>query len=194
MHRLFNNIKYLYWKDSLLALGFIFAAPVFSGEVIHSHVSHKEGVYKASIEMQIKAPVDKVYALLTDFNYLSRLSDNITDSELVEEDPPEYTVHVETHNCVLFFCKDLKQTQEVLEFDNGYISVEDIKDKSDFVFANTLWHIRAFEEGTRVNFRTEMEPDFWLPPILGPWLFKNKMIEETQIMIERLEQLATDDN
>lgn len=189
-----NAINRLYWKSSLLFLSFIFASPVFSGEVIHSHVSHKEGVYKASLKMQIKAPVNKVYALLTDFNYLSRLSDNITDSDLIDDNPPEYIVAIETHTCVLFFCKDLKQTQEVLEFDNGYISVEDIKGESDFVFANTLWHIRAFEDGTRVNFRTEMKPDFWLPPLLGPWLFKNKMLEETQIMIERLEQLANHDN
>lgn len=189
-----NAIKPLYWKYSFLSLNLIFSPPLFSGEVLESHVSYKKGVYQASLEMQIKAPVNKVYALLTDFDYLSRLSDNITNSDLIDDDPPEYIVEVETHNCVLFFCKDLKQRQEVLEFDNGYISVEDIKDKSDFVFASTLWHIRASKGGTRISFRTEMKPDFWLPPILGPWLFKDKLVENTQMMIERLEQLATDDN
>lgn len=183
-----------FWRYLLLSFCLIFPIPAIAGQVIKSHVSHNDGVYKASLEMQIQAPLKRVYALLTDFDYLSRLSDNIVDSDIIDDDPPEYIVEVETHTCVLFFCKDLKQKQEVLEFDNGYISVEDIKGESDFVFANTLWHIRAFDGGTRVSFRTKLKPDFWLPPLFGPWLFKSKMIENTQNMIERLEQLASDDH
>ncbi len=188
-----NTTKLSYWRYSFLSLNLIFSPPLLSGEVLESHVSYDEGIYQASLEMQIKAPVKKIYALLTDFDYLTRLSDNITDSDIIDADPPEYIVEIKTHNCVLFFCTDLKQRQEVLEFDDGYISVEDIKGESDFVFANTVWHIRASKGGTRISFRTEMKPDFWLPPILGPWLFKTKLIDNTQIMIERLEQLATDD-
>ena len=162
-----------------------------SGEVIHSEVSLEQGIYKASIEMQINAATDKVYALFTDFNHLSRLSVNIRNSEIIEEDPPEYTVLVETHNCVLFFCIDLQQTQEVIELGDGYISVEDIKGQSDFAFASSHWHIRPYEKGTRVTVYSEIKPDFWLPPILGPWLFKSSLIKETQNMIEQLEKLTT---
>ena len=175
-------------------LSLTFASPLFAGEVIKSHVIFDDGQYKANLEIQIKAPVKKVYALFTDFDYLSRLSDNITDSSLISDQPPEYIVEIETHNCLLFFCKNLKQTQRVTKHDNGHISVEDIKGKSDFVYANTLWHIRALDNGTRVTFHSEMKPDFWLPPLLGPWLFKERLIEDTQAMIERLEELATDDN
>ena len=142
--------------------------------------------------MQISAPVTRVYKLFTDFDHLSRLSENITSSILLEDDEPEYIVEVDTHNCVLFFCKNLTQTQHVLELDEGYISVEDIKGKSDFVFANTIWHIRSYKKGTRVTFNTEMQPDFWLPPMIGPWLFKSKMIANTKKMIEKLEQLASE--
>lgn len=175
---------------SLFFLLLFHSVPVLSGEIINSKVSFDQGVYKASIEMQINAAADKVYALFTDFNHLSRLSVNIRNSEIIDEDPPEYTVLVETHNCVLFFCVDLKQTQEVIELGDGYIVVEDIKDQSDFSLASSHWHIRAFEKGTRVTVYSEMQPDFWLPPIFGPWLFKSSLIEETQNIIEQLEKLA----
>lgn len=172
-------------------LSFVFTFPAFSGEVIHSNVSHDGETYKASIEMQIEATSEKVYALFTDFNYLSRLSGNITNSEIVEEEPPEYTVQIDSHNCVLFFCIEIQQTQQVIELGEGYISVEDIKGKSDFVYAESHWHIRPYEEGTRVTFSTTMEPDFWLPPLIGPWFFERGLISETKKMIEQLEKLAT---
>lgn len=170
-----------------------YSSVAYSGEVIQSTVSHKKGVYTASLVMQINAPTKKVYALFTNYDDLSRLSDSITDSELIDEDPPEYTVLVKTHNCVLFFCKNLQQTQQVLELGDGYIAVEDIKGQSDFIYAESYWHIYAHKKGTRVSFNSEMKPGFWLPPLIGPWYFKKRMIKETKNMIQRLETLATND-
>ena len=165
----------------------------YCGEVVKSTVSHKNGVYNASLVMQINAPTDKVYALFTDYDELARLSDNITDSELIDEDPPEYTVIVKTHNCVLFFCKDLTQTQQVLELGEGYIVFEDIKGQSDFIHAESYWHIFAYKKGTRVTFNSEMKPGFWLPPLIGPWYFKKSLLQETKDMIQQLEKLAAND-
>ncbi len=178
-------------KQLFIYVSLFFSSVCYGGEVITSSVSNTNGVYTASLVMQINAPTNKVYALLTDYDALNRLSENITDSELIDEDPPEYTVVVKTRNCVLFFCKSLSQTQQVLELDGGYISVEDIKGKSDFVYAETYWHIFAHEKGTRVTFKSEMKPGFWLPPLIGPWYFKGAIIEEAQMMINRLEKLAT---
>jgi len=178
-------------KRYCLLFAYLCSPSVQSGEVIKSAVSYEHDIYHAMIEMHINANADKVYALFTDFNYLSRLNDNISNSDLIDEDPPEYTVLVESRNCVLFFCKNLKQLQKVTELGEGYIFVEDIKGESDFAFANSRWHIYAHGSGTRIRFSSEMKPDFWLPPLFGPWLFKNQLTKETQTMIERLEQLAT---
>ena len=182
------------YPKTILVVALLFSSSVFSGEVIESQVTYKNGFYDAKLEIQIQASSQKVYALFTDFGYLTRLSKNITDSTLISDNAPEYIVEIKTHNCVLFFCKNLKQTQRVNELEKGRIAVEDIQGQSDFVYANSLWHIRAVDKGTRVSFQSRMKPDFWLPPLLGPWLFKKRMIKDTQAMIERLEDLANDDN
>lgn len=181
-------------KPLIITLSLFFSSLIYSGEVIQSHVSNEGGRYKASLDMLIEASADDVYELFTDFNNLSQLSKNITSSQLLSNNPPEYIVEVKTHNCVLFYCKDLMQTQQVLELNDGRITVNDIQGKSDFIYARTSWHIREHEDETRVSFSTEMKPDFWLPPLIGPWLFKKRMIKETQTMIDRLEELAADEN
>lgn len=181
-------------KLFIITVSIFYSSTIFCGEVIQSEVFYEEGHYKASLTMQIDAPVDNVYEIFTDYNNLSQLSNNITSSILVTDNSPKYIVKIKTHNCVLFFCKDLTQTQQVLELNNGHITVEDIKGKSDFMYAKSFWHIREHEEETRVSFRTKVKPDFWLPPLLGPWLFKKRLIKETQAMLDRLEQLAADEN
>lgn len=181
-----------YQQHFVLSFCLLFSSSIYSGEVVNSKVSHKNNQYEALLEMQIHAPIEKVYALFTDFDDLAQLSKNITDSNIISDDAPDYIVEVESHNCVLFFCKDLKQTQSVLILDDGYISVEDIAGQSDFIYARSVWHIRAYQDGTRVTFRSELKPDFWLPALIGPWLFKKRMIADTQAMIEHLEKLASE--
>ena len=75
----------------------------------------------------------------------------------------------------------------------SYIAVEDIKGQSDFIYAESHWHIYSHNKGTRVTFNSEMKPGFWLPPLIGPWYFKNSLLQETKDMIQRLEKLATND-
>lgn len=194
MIRFFYSLIFLSCNKTLLCLGLVFSSNIFAGEIIQSRVSYKNGVYEAWLEMQIAAPSKIVYALFTDFNQLTQLSDSITHSRLVSGSSPEYTVEIKSTNCALFFCIKLKQLQHVLELGDGHILVDDIKGKSDFKFSNTLWHIRTHKKGTRVSFSTSLEPDFWLPPLLGPWIFKDQLIEETRAMIERLEKLAKNEN
>lgn len=184
----------LVYKYILISSMLLCSLVTLAGEVLQSHVSHKDGVYDAWLEMQISAAPDKVYALLTDFNNLTKLSDAITQSTLITANPPQYIIIIKTHNCVLFFCKDLQQTQRVLELKDGHIMVEDIKGKSDFIFADTLWQVSPDKKGTLVTFSTTVKPDFWLPPLLGPMLFKSRLLEETQLMIERMELLAKEDH
>ena len=181
-------------KKTLIIISFFFSSSTYCADVIQSHVTYKNKRYIASIEMIIDAPGDDVYDIFTNFNDLAQLSDNITQSRLLSRTAAVSVVEVKTHNCVLFFCKDLTQTQRVHELNDGKISVEDIKGKSDFIYAKTTWHIRQHDDETRVSFRTEMQPDFWLPPLLGPWLFKKRLIKETAAMLERIEELAIDDD
>lgn len=168
--------------------------PAVCNEILQAQVSEKDDLVIIKLEMQIDADDDKIYELLTDFNHLSRLSDVITKSQLINTAETHSTVYLKSQSCILFFCKQIEQTQKVFQLEDGHIKVEDITGKSDFAYAVTLWHIRAAEDGTRISFYSRLKPDFWLPPFFGNWLFKNALLEETQSMIKRMQQLAESDD
>lgn len=189
------TIKKQHYRVPLIKIASIFcfilcSHAALASEVISTHIKYKHKTYYALLEMQLDAPAEVIYRLFTDFNNLGRLSETIIESKLISGQPPDYVVEVKTKGCVAMFCKSLRQTQQVTELGDGHIMVEDIPDKSDFRYASTLWHIRSHEKGTRVSFSSEMTPDFWLPPLLGPWMFKKKMLEETRTMLEKLEVLS----
>ena len=139
----------------------------------------------------LNAPADRVRQRLTDYNHLHRLSETIHESLLLDADPPRYTVRVRSQGCIGIFCRDLEQVQEVLERDDGFIVVEDIPGQSDFRAARAVWRVIAVEDDrSRVTYSAELLPDFWIPPLLGPSLFSERLARETRQLLDNLERLA----
>ena len=186
------NIKtHLHQQVGLFLLVVVFSIqPVDAGEVLDSHVGTHEGHYLLRIDMLIDADTERVRQLLTDYAHLDRLSQSITRSELLENNAPQYRVRVTTNGCVIFFCQELVQVQEVNELPNGYIIVTVLPEMSDFTYSKNVWRIRAQNKQTRVTYSSDLVPDFWIPPLFGTAIFKNQLLEESRQIIENLERLA----
>ena len=162
----------------------------FGGEVLDSHVGTKGEHYLLRMDMFIDADTERVRQLLTDYANLDRLSTRITRSELLESNTPHYRVRVTTKGCVLFFCRELVQVQDVSELPDGYIIVTALPEMSDFTYSKNVWRIRAQNDRTRVTYSADLVPDFWIPPLFGTAIFKSQLLEEARQVIENLERLA----
>jgi hypothetical protein len=162
----------------------------FAGEVLDSHVSKQGDHYLLRIDMLIDADPEQVRTLLTDYAHLDRLSPSITGSELLENHDSHFRVRVTTQGCVMFFCRDLMQVQDVSELPNGYILVTVVPEMSDFRYSRNMWRIRTLNQQTRITYSSDLVPDFWIPPLIGTSLFKNQLLEEARLVINNLEQLA----
>ena len=181
------------WRDRLrwLLLGYLsLIQPGFAGEVLDSHVGTHEGHYLLRIDMLIDADTERVHQLLTDYAHLDQLSPSITRSEVLDSNPPNYRLRVTTDGCMLFFCRELVQVQEVSELNDGYILVRVVPEMSDFAYSRNMWRIRTQKNQTRVTYSSDLVPGFWIPPLIGTSMFKHKLLEETRLLIENLERLA----
>lgn len=175
----------------LLLFGWLFLLQTgLAGEVLDSHVGTNEGHYLLRIDMLIDADPQRVRTLLTDYARLGRLSHTITRSEVLERNPPNYRLRLTTNGCVLFFCRELVQVQDVTELNDGYILVKVVPEMSDFTYGQSMWRIRPQNNRTRVTYSSDLVPGFWIPPLIGTSLFKHKLQEETRLLIENLEHLA----
>jgi len=174
----------------LLLLSFL-CLPVHAGKIITANVEYEDERYFVEIEMLIKAPTDKVYTLFTDYDHLNRINKTVTKSNLVYSiDDNTHRVNVLSEACVSFFCIKVKQLQDVEEQKDGIIFVTDVPGKSDTVYAHSRWHIRQENEFTRVTYNTDLKPDFWVPPLIGPYLIKRKLREASLETINAVEKLA----
>lgn len=173
---------------------FIFLAkPVHAGELIHSYVNHDGDHYILHLDMRVEGKYDDIYRILIDFDNITAVNDTIVFSKLLKSEGKVHTVHFESEGCIWFFCRRVKQVVKVTELGRGYIMSATDPTRSDLEYGRTLWEVIDEGKTTRIKYNADYVPDFWIPPLIGPYLFKNRMLEEGQKTINGIEALANDD-
>ena len=169
---------------------------VYAGEVQHISVEYKDGVYFVEFDALVFAEQPRIYALLTDYGHLYRLNDTITESSVISsKSDPVIKCRLVLHSCILFFCHDAVMVENVQENgrDEVIASVDPVM--SDFSSGQSVWKIFSAGSGlTSIKLRRHLKPLFWVPPIIGPWAIKKRMLQELPVMLTRLEQYASSQN
>ncbi|HHH45123.1 MAG TPA: hypothetical protein ENK49_13380 [Gammaproteobacteria bacterium] len=174
-----------------LVAGLLVGVAVHAGQVHVASVSHQSGSYLVEVDTLVQVNEHRARALLTDYSHLERVNPAIEVSEiLLTRGPGDYRVRTVTHACIWFYCRRLRQVQDVIESQDGTVTALVVPELSDFRYGYARLNLWQEADGTRILIRAEVEPDFWIPPLIGPWLIKRKLLSETLETVGRLEQLA----
>lgn len=166
--------------------------PVAYAAQFHSlKVSRDGDVYSMAAEVYLDAPVPQVYRVLTDYNHLTRISGVIRKSYLVKRvDAGSAIVYTESRACVLFFCHTIQETQQVTEDPPTDLHSVVIPDESNVKLATSTWHLESDGQGTLMQWSLSVEPEFWVPPLIGPALLEGELRAEGEYSARGIEKLA----
>lgn len=161
-----------------------------AGEITHSYVDYEDGHYLVRLVMKIEADMETVYSLLTDFDQLTKLNDSIKVSRLLHSNDKQHRILIEMEGCVWIFCRRVNQVQQVTEMGMGYIKAVTLPDQSDMEYGRVLWHIQQQDNVTVISYSADVIPAFFVPPLIGPYLMKDRLLEEAEKTIRGIERLA----
>jgi len=168
-------------------------AQAAAATISRAEVGEKNGKYTVSFEAVVDADSRKVRRLMTDYAHLDRLSKTIIESRILKTENNKQRIALVARACVLFFCKTLKKVEDVETLKNGDIVTVAIPQLSDFHYALEQWQILAERNRTRIKYQAELQPSFYIPPLIGPWLVKSKIHDELETTTTILENLANHD-
>lgn len=155
-------------------------------------IERKDGRYVLESNTFLDAPPNAVFRVLTDYDQFARISSVFEESRFAgSDDDGTPLVYTRVEGCVWFFCKTMERVER-LEFEApDFIATTALPARSDFLYSRSEWQLSPEgEHGTRVMYRLEMEPDFWVPPVLGPMLIKRKLVKGGEDAVTRIEDLA----
>jgi hypothetical protein len=178
---------------TLLAVTAITATLAYSASIDSLDVTKKKGRYNLIADAQLAATPESIYAVLLDYddNAFQRISSVYKESAYLEPAadgaPIVYTL---MEGCLLWHCLSMKRVERLELREPNWIKSYTLPEQSNFKYSTSEWVLEPHDGGTRMTYRLEMEPDFFVPPVIGPWYLKRVLSTGGVRAVNRIERLA----
>lgn len=178
----------------LVGAAALLCAPLLRAASIDSlDVTRDHGRFHLVAHTHLDATPAAVYKVLTtyDEDAYGRISNVYKESRYLQpasDGTP--LVYTRVEGCLLFFCKSMRRVERLQVVKPNYICTTAVPSRSDFRYARSIFRLKRDDDGTEVTYRLDMEPDFWLPPFVGPWLLKHVLLRGGSHAVQRIEHLA----
>lgn len=176
----------------------IWATPVmsaFAAELLFVDVKKEGERFFIASAAHYDAPIENVYRVLTDYDNFKRVSSIFKESRYLERsDDGSGVVYTLTEGCLLFFCQTIERTEYLEVRPVSRIVATAIPEQSNMKFSRAVWELSEDKTGTHMRYSLEMEPDFWVPPLLGRLALKWVLKRGGQRAAERIEALAIEND
>jgi len=154
-------------------------------------VTEQGGVYHIRASIVIDARAEYVQQVLSDFIHIYRLNPSIIESEVLGEgDTGTTRVRTRVLGCAGYFCQEVERVERVRNLPTGDLVADIVPAKSEFRSGRTVWHVEALGERSRVDYDSNVEPDFYIPPVVGKFLAKKSIRSEITTSFRNLERIA----
>lgn len=164
------------------------AAPADLKEVT---VDRVDGRYVLRSETLFAASREELYAVLTNYDLFDKFTSAFTESRNLdpdEEGRPQFYNRME--GCILLFCVSFERYGHLVL--DPLTNIEAIVDpaRSDFDYSVERWELIEHGDKTLLIYEFEMEPSFWVPPVIGPYMIRRTLKSGGGNAVNRIEALA----
>jgi len=156
-------------------------------------VSRDSTRYHLVADTHLDAPPAAIHRILMDFDHdrYQRISEIYKESGYLPPDGDGTPlVYTRVEGCLLFFCRSLRRVERLEVVTPNFIRSTALPERSDFKYSTSEWTLEPEGTGTKVTYRMDMEPSFWLPPFVGPWFLKRTLLHGAPGAVDKIEALA----
>ena len=159
---------------SLLAAALLWAGAACAFQIERSETRYADRRYQYDLNVRIDAPLDKVEAILRDYENYSSLDARILKARIIERPEPNVAMLETTLRvCLGWFCRNVNRVERVEESQHALTAKAD-PNRSDVKFGETHLQLAPGEHGsTLVRYSTSITPGFWIPTAVGRrWMLR----------------------
>lgn len=174
-----------------LALLAVFLQGGLAADLREIAVDYDGDVYTVDSSVWFAAGQRAVYEVFSDWDLSTEFSSAIVESRNLGPDKQgNHGYFVRNRGCILFFCRSVVRVGTVERQPPHSLTAVADAQKSDFALSDERWTFEPENGGTLVHYHLELKPDFWVPPVIGPYIIKRKLRDDGGEALDRIELLA----
>ncbi len=156
-------------------------------------VTRDDGRYELFADTFLAAPPSDIYGVLLEYedDKFQRISSVYKESRYLDPAPDGTPiVYTLMEGCIMFYCMQMQRTERLEKEEFKFIRTQTIPEESNFKYSHSEWTFMPVDGGTQMTYSMVMEPDFFVPPIVGPFILKRILRSGGARVISRIERIA----
>lgn len=141
------------------------------------HVEYRNGIYYASLSARIAVPPAIVFAVLIDFEHMAAFMPGLTSSRLTSQQNNVYVVAQRGKVKFGPFSMPYESERRIEIVDNNTKILSQSVAGSARRMQSEM-RLSPWEQGTRLDYKIEIEPNNWLPSALGINFMQHELAEQ----------------
>jgi Polyketide cyclase / dehydrase and lipid transport len=177
--------------SAALAAASLWACSTAAFDIERSETRYADRRYQCELSVKLDAPLDKVEAVLRDYEEYPALDTRILKARIVERPAPNVAMLETTLRfCVGWFCRNVHRIERIEESQHALAATAD-PSRSDVQFGETHLQLAPGDDGsTLVSYRTSITPAFWIPPVVGRRWMLRTLEQATEDLFMNVEMQA----
>ncbi|MBS1139304.1 MAG: cyclase/dehydrase [Proteobacteria bacterium] len=149
------------------------AAAITDDEV---QVDYRNGVYFARLSIRVAVPPAVALAVLTDFDHMTNFMPGLTHSQILDHHGNIYRILQRGKARFGPFIHSYESERRIELVDSTRILSRSLAGSARR--QESEMRVQAFENGTRLDYRLELEPEVWLPSSLASNFMQHELAEQ----------------
>lgn len=188
LHRLIPDTRQILAAFSLTFFQLHFALAFDFNE---TEVTEDNGIFHIKVSAIITAPAEYIRYVLADYTHIYRLSPSIIESEVLPSSPAgEKQVRTRLLSCTAVFCREVERVDIVRMLNTGDLEAEIVPALSEFKSGRATWKITPMGDHSQLVYEADLEPDFFIPPVVGTQMVIKILHDEFTTTFFRVERIA----
>ena len=140
------------------------------------HVEYRNGTYYANLSARIAVPPAIVFAVLTDFEHMAAFMPGVSSSRVTSRQNNVYVVAQRGKVKFGPFSMPYESERRIEVVDSTQILSRSVAGSARRT--QSEMRLQPWEQGTRLDYKIEIEPDSWLPSSLGINFLQHELAEQ----------------
>ncbi|MEM8983522.1 MAG: hypothetical protein AAGC71_10875 [Pseudomonadota bacterium] len=176
---------------ALALAGCWLAAPLGAAELISVSIERDGPRYIVESVSRYEASSEALQHVLLDYDNFNQVSSVFKEAHYLE--PAEDGTrrgYTRVEGCLLLFCQSIERIDRITVTEGPLIVAIAEPEPDDFRYSHGSWKFEQGEDSVVIYYRLEMEPGFWVPPVIGPYIMKRRLVDGAFDAMQRVEARA----
>lgn len=175
------------------AIGLSWAANAAAFDVVHADAAYTGQHFQVDLTVTVNAPLARVETVLRDYARYPELDARIVESKVLERVGSRVVLFTKLRACSGVFCRTVNRVEQVEE-QPGELKASVLPERSDALTGVTRTVLTDESGRTRIEYQTQLAPNFWVPSFIGRPLMLRTLREASIDLFRNVERQARNEH